>query len=544
MSCCFSQHRMATYNKYAFEGLESKTTIRLIKVLPDRVNGCIACSIEHFNEKQQGTIEYHALSYFWGDPELKRLIYLRDQRNEWGWLQLHENLWLFLDYAWRRKMFDQLFWTDYLCLNQGSNEEISQQVSRMHAIYRNAELVVTWLNLEEEQQTVLRKLLGVRDRILRMPQHQRSMAYWAEQLVVAHKELSIWLPDGKFRVIKNPYWERVWIVQEVVVAKKVCITTRDLSINLEELCYLLAPLQTFDDLSKPSIWALRAMRRAGGNIPLWRILTSFGAYKSKHRVDRIYGMLGLANHNEDGTSTAKNIQVDYDKPECYVWLDAVFESSPPLTEYSTKLFDMFSEEIRNVLSLLEGYIGYRKTTERHREFARIARQTFEAVQIIKAVSVMRLTTRRRAFSDLFSSASETDWKPTPRQNAALLGMLISDHSSPSQWIVFWWKGCLERDGKALPWRCATHGSHDGGHTGLGSYKMVAEVVTESLDCSIRGFYGESRDDPSVVDACGEQCQDCNGSMMACEFSHIGIRLQFEPKINGGTTGRLSLHRQK
>lgn len=538
-----SQDEMATDNKYDFQGLKSDTTIRLIRVLPNRVNSCIACSIEHFDEKQQGTIEYHALSYVWGDSEPKRLIYLRDQRNEWGSVLLRENLWLFLDHAWRRKMFDQLFWTDYLCLNQGSHEELSQQVPRMQAIYRNAELVVIWLNLKENQQTVLRKLMSVRDRLMLVPEHQRSRLHFYEQIKLAHRELSLSNFRNKFRAIENPYWGRVWIVQEVVVAKKVCITTRDISTNLEELYMLFNPWhRSYHTFKEPSVWALWALRK-GRNMPLWRILKSFGAYQSSRRVDRVYGMLGLVECNEDGTSTTKNIQVDYDKPECHVLLDAVFESSPPLTEYSIKLFSMCSEGIRDGLSLLEGYIGNSKTTERHREFAEIARQGFEAVDIIKMVPGAPDSVVLRALNNLFSSATETDWKPTPRQNAALIGMLISDWAArplPSGL----WKHYFERDGKALPWRCAAHSSHDGGHTGLGSYEMVAEVVTKAWNCARLEMYGEPWDGASIVDACGEQSQDCNGSMMACELSHIGIRLQVEPEINGGAAGRLSLHRQK
>lgn len=116
-----SQDDRLTDFLYHFQPLSASTTIRLIKVLPRKVWGCIACKVFHFNETQQEAIKYHALSYVWGDSKPTRQIYLQDESNrdnEWRPFPLHENLWQFLDHAWRSKLFDQLFWTDYLCLDQ------------------------------------------------------------------------------------------------------------------------------------------------------------------------------------------------------------------------------------------------------------------------------------------------------------------------------------------------------------------------------------------------------------------------------------------
>lgn len=120
-----SQNGLVTGDPYQFQALNTSTTIRLIQISRERVKGCIACRVYHFEEKQQETIKYHALSYLWGDPEPTRKIYLYDQGNKWRPFPLHENLWQFLDHAWRRKLFDHLFWTDHLCLDQAGHEEIS-----------------------------------------------------------------------------------------------------------------------------------------------------------------------------------------------------------------------------------------------------------------------------------------------------------------------------------------------------------------------------------------------------------------------------------
>lgn len=67
-------------------------------------------------------------------------------------------------------------------------------------------------------------------------------------------------------------------------------------------------------------------------MPLWRILRDFVGYQSSHPVDRVYGLLGMVEDHEDGSSPAEKIQVDYDKQMLHVLLTAMFDSLPPLTE--------------------------------------------------------------------------------------------------------------------------------------------------------------------------------------------------------------------
>lgn len=257
-------------------------------------------------------------------------MYLRDQGTAWHPLPLHENLWRFLDYTWRHKDFERLFWTDRLCLDQNRPEEISQQVPRMHAIYSNAALVVVWLQSPEQDQEH-RSLIKV--------------ARWSEALKpipklwnrVFREELS---PDKDTdtwnQVMSNDYWQRAWIVQEVVVAKKVCVTFEDVSIDFDKLPALFEQFrwpiiyQWQEPAQEPAFWALFNMRADGGRLPLWRVIMNYYQYKSSRPADRVYGSLGMVANHDDGSSPVDNIEVDYDKPMTHVLLDAAFESLPPL----------------------------------------------------------------------------------------------------------------------------------------------------------------------------------------------------------------------
>lgn len=540
----FRPDNLATDDLYHFQPLSASTTIRLIKVLPRKVMGQIACRIFHFNERQQDAIRYHALSYVWGDAKQTREIYLQDQDdqgNKWHPFPLHENLWQFLDHAWRSRLFDQLFWTDYLCLDQNGHEEISEQVPRMHAIYRNAELVVIWLQLKRDQQKGLRKVvrLSGRPKLMSTVLHSsiqedeqkglRKSMRWGVRLYDPKVLLSL-CQDAIQGAMDDPYWGRIWIVQEVVVAKKVRVMTSDISIDLDELRVLA---DKFVDArswaEKPSIWLLCDMRAVGGKIPLWRILRDFKRYQSSRPVDRVFGMLGMVEDHEDGSSPAQNIQVDYDKSMWQVLLDAIFESSPPLTEYKMTIHCLDPDQVYNGFSLLRRYRQHGSTTKRHRTLARIAMEAFEAFNLIKwAIIVPPLDDASDLMSDLFSSAAEIDWEPALAQSAALIGLMLStwNRDPLPEWIFY--RDEYEAD-QLSPWRCAAHGSHDGGPTGLGSYETVASVLTKHSCFRV-----------SIVIACGQQSQSCNGSMMACEISDIGLRLQVESGMNPGDASRLRL----
>lgn len=114
-------------NRYRL--LSTLSTIRLIEVMRDKVDGCIACKIHTFDVQQHSDIKYKALSYVWGDPVTTRQVFLADDGDEhWKPYPLHESLWLFLDSTWQKESFGQLLWTDYLCFNQNDQEEIAQQI--------------------------------------------------------------------------------------------------------------------------------------------------------------------------------------------------------------------------------------------------------------------------------------------------------------------------------------------------------------------------------------------------------------------------------
>lgn len=497
---------------YEFQPLRPSTTIRLIKICRRRVKGCIACRIYHFREFQQERLQYQALSYVWGNSKATRQIFLEGPDNRWHPFFVHENLWRFLEHAWRQKMFDQLFWTDRLCLDQDSHEEISQQVPRMRTIYQSAELVLIWLNLKEEEERFLLELL----RLYPFSNRDAALCYEIEQRRATFNQATF------LQLVENPYWTRVWIVQEVVVARRVCVTCQDNLIPLEELAFLFSRFWEGSMIDKPRIWALCNMRDATTmsrkkSLKLSTILmdSQFSRYQSSRPADRLYGMLGLVQGNKDGSSPTDNIQVDYGKPILHILLDAMFEASPDRLHDCIRLPRCLGG--RNTYdshSLLESYITDSKTTQRHKEFAQLALQTLEAVKIINSVPGAPGKDVMLAISHdgyLSSTARGRARRPTTAQCAAIIGIVIARSSSGP--LAHWKARRRSRGEASSPWRCVAHQSVDITPRGVPSYESLIRI-------SQRGSWDRER----VVEACGERSPGCDGAIMTCEIPQVGLRL--------------------
>ncbi|KAL2268774.1 hypothetical protein VTJ83DRAFT_3620 [Remersonia thermophila] len=194
---------------------------------------------------------YTALSYTWGSPEAKQYtIFLNGQR-----FRVRSNLYSILRHLrWRgigtkkapadlQDSTDQLqrmpLWIDAVCINQDDVLERNSQVMLMGGLYRDASAVLSWLdNILPESTvkglakvrsfartwTVLSAYLGdAKEKAGRKGRADKSDDGESPDSGVL-KEIETWWRSVGCRfhdlidVFCVPYWERVWIVQEVVLA--------------------------------------------------------------------------------------------------------------------------------------------------------------------------------------------------------------------------------------------------------------------------------------------------------------------------------------
>ncbi|PVH67327.1 heterokaryon incompatibility, partial [Cadophora sp. DSE1049] len=146
--------------------------------------------------------KYEALSYEWGDAKTTWAIVLNGKRK-----LIRENLYQALLHL-RNQDTIRTLWIDALSINQCDIQERNQQVQEMHRIYSRASIVLIWLGLENDTTGPAFDLLkrgGVRNfrgSVLKMVDSAR--AEYSESQWEALADLC-----------DRPYWNRVWIVQEI-----------------------------------------------------------------------------------------------------------------------------------------------------------------------------------------------------------------------------------------------------------------------------------------------------------------------------------------
>ncbi|KAI1323462.1 heterokaryon incompatibility protein-domain-containing protein [Xylariaceae sp. FL0255] len=193
------------------------------------------------------SLEFTAVSYMWGSSECTKTIFIGDAHELPITKSTNECLNILSDGG--------RLWIDSICINQKDSEEKSRQVGLMGAIYGHATKVVAILGISPKgvdpyYGTVFDGPLWLashhawalrRRKSLREPSFQSSHWYHEEEPLVQRlgedmfskffeddfdtwamvRELETY--STAMRILRHPYWRRVWILQELALAKKVVV---------------------------------------------------------------------------------------------------------------------------------------------------------------------------------------------------------------------------------------------------------------------------------------------------------------------------------
>lgn len=186
--------------------LEDTDEIRLL-ILRPRSNKSnetvIECTIEHV--KLSNRPQYEALSYMWGSEEDGKTILVDNTV-----CHVRKNLWLALLHLRLEKIIRYL-WIDALCINQLDVNERNHQVTQMGRIYRNAKGVIAWLGASDAASDLAARVLNEE----------------LENRLKSGQDVTTAEDNKGLEAIKSlcfrEYWERLWIVQEVLMALDIII---------------------------------------------------------------------------------------------------------------------------------------------------------------------------------------------------------------------------------------------------------------------------------------------------------------------------------
>ncbi|KAK6065232.1 heterokaryon incompatibility [Seiridium cupressi] len=172
--------------------------------------------------------EYHALSYVWGCPPATKVLLLEDNQT----ILIRNNLFECLRQLTSNGL-KVMVWADQICIDQSNESEKEHQVRLMSRIFRQSKQVVGWIGKSTADTTLAFhaiRFLGlhrpdsgpVSPRAKRLA--QRSLMNTGNVLTINdifNHGARIWQVAAM--VVQMPWFNRLWVVQEVVLATQLTI---------------------------------------------------------------------------------------------------------------------------------------------------------------------------------------------------------------------------------------------------------------------------------------------------------------------------------
>jgi hypothetical protein len=268
--------------------------IRLFSLQPDHKNfyapieGRLSISVI-----EDGT-HYEALSYTWGlaSTSNQSQVHLSD-----GLLRISNNLDMALRHL-RQHKTNRVLWIDAICINQSDDSEKSDQVAQMREVYENASEVQIWLGpagvYSHDGINVLTGLTQAEGIMKGLDGPFATFDHHA-------------LDD----ILSRDWWSRLWVVQEVAVAKRAKLicgydvmswpSDRDLKAVMSNIsrCIETSEWTTSSRLARMSEILQMQLWRAGSSPPsLLELVLSVTTRYCTNGLDRIFALRGLASDTE------------------------------------------------------------------------------------------------------------------------------------------------------------------------------------------------------------------------------------------------------
>jgi len=311
---------------------ENKEEIRLLALLPGQFSSEIRVCLDVARFTKDHTPTFEAVSYTWGSSENPVDIFIGNSDNKT--LSITQNLAEALPYL-RFEDKPRVLWIDAICVDQQNLGERGHQVKRMADIYSRAARVLIWLGPEaQDSSRALSCLEHVASKVW-YDWNLQELSATTEELHWADKNAEIPLAEEDwiaiYHLINRPWFERLWIRQEVQLASEdpalMCghHTTSWMSLCHAVACIWAKPKRYFSkEYGQPIEGPLRIIRTLcdsrRGDV-LRGLITS-----TKHCVcsdprDKIYSLLSLASKQ-----TVCEIEPDYTKSVHEVYRDAVLST--------------------------------------------------------------------------------------------------------------------------------------------------------------------------------------------------------------------------
>lgn len=178
-------------------------------------------------------LSYTALSYVWGDPMISRSIFITGQA-----LNIGANLFSALQNL-RRQDRPIRLWVDALSINQNDPNERSQQVQQMRTIYASALETIIYLGPDDRSVACHSAWNFLELRSSWAMNDQRDPDKTLPKTREKEVNFKTGYNDVLNSVMSREWFNRIWVIQEVVVSQQLSIQCGDRRIPWDAFCRTL-----------------------------------------------------------------------------------------------------------------------------------------------------------------------------------------------------------------------------------------------------------------------------------------------------------------
>lgn len=205
-----------------YDVLPSDRSVRLLHLHPGHDDELLSCSLQVYDD--YATVpQYHALSYCWGDPNLRADLVCNGRMHA-----VPSSLYAALCQLRTKQCLK--VWADAICIDQDNVPERNQQVSIMANIYGHASSVFIWIPPEGvrpgEVIPMIRALAGrihetcggedSLDRWLRLVPFDDDKGSWlSNAYAISPTDFPVAAWRSLWQFYQAPWFFRVWVIQEV-----------------------------------------------------------------------------------------------------------------------------------------------------------------------------------------------------------------------------------------------------------------------------------------------------------------------------------------
>lgn len=282
-------------------------------------SGAINCSLQTVTLQEAPA--YWALSYCWGDPIDPPFITCNGLD-----IPVTANLHDALRQLAKRGHSLPL-WIDAICINQADPLEKASQVKMMGEVYRNAQKVVIWLGPAVDDGATEQLAIELCREFSTHKAPEPTLAPGHEKDEGDKPDITDRLPEfnALSNILARPWWKRIWVVQELALARDAQVLCGDSVIDWDVfsqgLVNFIGVLDPHHVDFPPrylhharALFELRAEFGERGSLARVesrrRLVTLLHQFRLSHATDprdKVYALLGLAGHGPG----QPNIDVKY-----------------------------------------------------------------------------------------------------------------------------------------------------------------------------------------------------------------------------------------